>query len=57
MSDHDPTREMTLGEKLAGTNFNPSGDEGVQAIKDDCARLLDRALAIKDAIGREPGAA
>lgn len=40
-------RPMTLGEKLAGTNFNPSGDPNVQAIKQACADLLDEVFGIK----------
>jgi hypothetical protein len=34
-------RELTFGEKLAGINFNPSGDEKVNKVKELCAQLAD----------------
>ena len=32
---------MTLGEKLVGISFNPSGDEKVNRAKELCAELAD----------------
>lgn len=36
-----PMREMTLGEKLVGLTFNPSGDPKVNKAKELCAELAD----------------
>lgn len=35
------SRQMTLGEKLVGLTFNPSGDPKVQRAKELCAELAD----------------
>lgn len=35
------SRELTYGEKLVGLDFNPSGDQRVQRVKELCAELTD----------------
>ena len=37
----EETRELTVGEKAVGLNFNPSNDPQVQEIKVVCANLID----------------
>lgn len=37
----DETRELTFGEKAVGLNFNPSGDEKVQKVKELFAQVID----------------
>ena len=34
-------KTLSFGEKAVGLMFNPSGDERVQSIKEDCAHIID----------------
>lgn len=33
--------ELTFGQKAVGLTFNPSGDERVTSVKQDCAHIID----------------
>lgn len=46
---------MTLGERRVGVDFNPGGNETVDAIKRTAAELIDLANAIDPAAFEEPG--
>ncbi len=41
MSLETSKRELTYGEKVVGLDFNPSGDENVQKIKELYAEVID----------------
>ena len=37
----EPTQELSFGEKLAGTTFNPSNDSDVDKVKQAAAKFMD----------------
>lgn len=41
----DNTRELSFGEKAVGITFNPSKNLAVEAVKRECADLIDRLNA------------
>ena len=41
MSNTEPNREFTFGEKLVGLSFNPSSDPRVDELKELAARMAD----------------
>lgn len=41
MDESQNQREMTLGEKAVGLNFNPSGDPTVAKLKEYYAAIID----------------
>lgn len=42
MSDTEPQREPSFGEKAVGLSFNPSGDDAVHQCKAGFAALIDQ---------------
>lgn len=40
-------RELTLGEKMVGLDFNPANNPDVHWVKQLCAQLIDRVEASK----------
>lgn len=46
------TTELTIGQKLAGVQFNPTGDETIASLKQSFADVLDKVIAT--AAGADP---
>lgn len=44
-------RELTIGEKMVGLDFNPANNPDVHWVKETCAKLIDR---VEDSKGEKP---
>lgn len=44
-------RELTFGEKAVGLTFNPGGHEEVNAVKRQCADLIDHLNKLREEAG------